>query len=181
MSPSLSPPESVLSLRSSPNPGCAFRRCRWNIRENMDIIVFMDIYLFIETIVFMDIYVFMDIIVFMDIYVFMDIIVFMNIILFFSAILPPPKKKYAQGLGPENMDIIVFWGAKENRSSCWFFFPKFWYAKDLTVVRGPSSINQENWTWVFSAIHFVDLLQNIRIIQNLTQNLTEVERNCWQI
>lgn len=94
---------------------------------------------------------------------------------------PPPKKKYAQGLGPENMDIIVFWGAKENRSSCWFFFPKFWYAKDLTVVRGPSSINQENWIWVFSAIHFVDLLQNIRIIQNLTQNLTEVERNCWQI
>ena len=92
MSPSLSPPESVLSLRSSPNPGCAFRRCRWNIRENMDIIVFMDIYLFIETIVFMDIYVFMDIIVFMDIYVFMDIIVFMNIILFFSAILPPKKK-----------------------------------------------------------------------------------------
>ena len=66
----------------------------------------------------------------------------------------PQKKKYAQGLGPENMDIIVFWGAKENRSSCWFFFPKFWYAKDLTVVRGPSSINQENWIRVFSAILF---------------------------
>ena len=38
MSPSLSPPESVLSLvLSSTMPGWALRRCRWNIRENMDI------------------------------------------------------------------------------------------------------------------------------------------------